>query len=92
MSNSIQRSGAGSSDGNAMPTPARAGPGPMDQHAILFSAGGLLAVLVAFWLLGSFMGMAALIVPATLFFVWREPGVSNPLRWEDHYEQPDRAE
>jgi hypothetical protein len=79
------RGGAG--QGTPAPTvPAKA----MDQDGVRYIAVCVLAVPLIFWLLGPFMGAAALIVLATLFFVWREPGAANriPLLWEDHYEQP----
>ena len=76
------------------PQPPEAGRGALGKEEIRYIAVCLLAVLGVVWLLGPFMGMAAFIVLATLFFVWREPGASHGLamRWDEHYEQPGRAE
>lgn len=94
MSNSIHRGEAGRSQVSSLPNRVLGPSGAaVDRDAVRYILVCLLAVPVVFWLLGPFMGMAALIVLATLFFVWREPGAPNlPLLWEDHYEQPGRAE
>lgn len=74
--------------------PLQAGHGALDKEGLRYIGACLLAVLGVVWLLGPFMGMAALIVLATLYFVWREPGASPGLaqRWDEHYEQPGRVE
>jgi Flp pilus assembly protein TadB len=76
------------------PQPPQAGYGALDKEGIRYIAVCLLAVLGVAWLLGPFMGMAALIVLATLYFVWREPVASHglALRWDEHYEQPGRMQ
>lgn len=92
MSSSIQ--GREADPPNSQPAAApHDGHGALGKEELRYIAACLLAVPVVFWLLGPFIGLAALIVLATLFFVWREPGASHGLvlRWDEHYEQPGRA-
>lgn len=95
MSSSTQRREADPpTSHHPAPQPPQAGHGAWDKEGGCYIAVCLLAVLGVVWLLGPFMGMAALIVLATLYFVWREPVASHGLvlRWDEHYEQPGRAE
>lgn len=66
----------------------------MDKDEVRYIVVCVFAVPLIFWLLGPFVGLAALIVFAALFFVWREPDAPNrlPLLWEEHYEAQRHAD